>query len=232
MTPSYPSSSPALTLVHAVKGISSDQLSELQSTAERLAQDNIGMPSIYVIAVALQEWLTENNVPGNDGSMYSDMIRREQKKVVEEKKEAYRAAVKAAADSENREPQIDKAELERLQKRQAGVAVTVETFMAWKVKFDEEMSKLESMKKVGKGQGEFDENKISGKQWFLALQASGKGVETGDEEERLIVEGEKDDFEMVDEESLVLDDDDDDEEDEDYVPEDEADEEEEEEDGD
>jgi hypothetical protein len=37
---------------------------------------------------------------------------------------------------------IDKEEEERIRKRQAGTAVTIETFMAWKATFDEEQRLL------------------------------------------------------------------------------------------
>jgi hypothetical protein len=135
------------------------------------------------------------------------MVRREQKKVVEERKEAYKVAVNLAADSERNESQVDEKELERQRKRQAGRAVTVETFNAWKVNFEREMALLK-----GHTKSDADDLKISGKQYFLLQQASGTPMVDETEEERLIVDGEQDDFIL--EEDLGEEDDDDDE---DYV---------------
>ncbi len=151
------------------------------------------------------------------------MMRRMQRKDVEEKKITQRAAIKAAADSEQRDKaQIDPEELERIRKRQAGVQVTAASFVAWKIKFDAEMA--------AKGTAvteSTDNQKLSGKQFFLAQQAAGGGA--NNDEEALILEGEGE----FDDEALQrgllaamgeLDDDDDDE---DYVDGDEDDDEEE-----
>lgn len=58
------------------------------------------MPCIFVIAEAVKEWLQDNNVAGQDGSMYADMIRRMQQKDVENKKKSEQAAIIAAANAE------------------------------------------------------------------------------------------------------------------------------------
>ncbi len=52
------------------------------------------------MCIVSQEWLQDNNVPGQDGSMYADMIRRMQQKEVETKKKVEKAAILAAADAE------------------------------------------------------------------------------------------------------------------------------------
>lgn len=134
----------------------------------------------------------------------SEMIRRMQRKDVEVKKRTEKAAIRAAADSEALPSGIDEAELEKIRMRQAGEPVTLESFMKWKEKFDEELARLESLKK--NGHKEVDESKLSGKQWFLQEKDAGEGDEDN-EVEKLIMEGEQEEFE-VDEE---------DEEDEDYV---------------
>lgn len=118
------------------------------------------------------------------------MLRREQKKVVEDKKEAYKAAIKQAVDSERRETHVDEQELERQRRRQAGQAVTVETFMAWKLAFEQEMQAKKSKK------DDADESKPTGKQYFLMKQAEGQSLE--EDEEQLLAEGENDDFIMED----------------------------------
>eukprot|EP01033_Poteriospumella_lacustris_P011255 gene11255-8000_t len=190
MPPNYPTEVPLLVDIVPKKGLGPDQVQELMVIAERTAAENLGMPSAYSIAMAVQEWLTENNLPGNDGSMYAEMLRREQKKVVEDNKEAYKAAIKQAVDSERRETQVDEQELERQRRRQAGQPVTLETFNAWKIAFELEMAAKRSKK------DDSDESKPSGKQYFLAKQAAGQSTE--DDEEQLLADGERDDFIMED----------------------------------
>lgn len=147
--------------------------------------------------------------------MFSEMIRRMQKKEVEVKKQTEKAAIRAAADSEALPSGIDEAELERIRKRQAGEPVTLESFMKWKEKFDEEMARLEALRKVG--QKEIDENKLSGKQWFLQQKDGGEGDEDN-EVEMLILEGEQELNEEGEDEDYVDGEEDDDEDDEDYEP--------------
>ncbi len=48
-----------------------DQLREL---AINCANENLGAPSTFQIAEAVKEWLVDNNVDGQDGSMYADMV--------------------------------------------------------------------------------------------------------------------------------------------------------------
>lgn len=143
------------------------------------------------------------------------MIRRMQRKGAEERKENNRAAIKAAADSELREDEVDQEELERTRRRQAGVQVTVESFYAWKIKFDEEMA----AKSSSTAESTESLQKMSGKQWFLAQQASGEEVT----EEELICAAE---LEFPSDEQLQngllqvlgdIDEDDDEEDDSDYV---------------
>lgn len=73
MPPNYPTEVPLLVDIQPLKGLGADQVEELLALSERTAAENLGMPSAYTVAMAVQEWLTENNLPGNDGSMYSGM---------------------------------------------------------------------------------------------------------------------------------------------------------------
>ena len=78
-------------------------------------------------------------------------------------------------------PSVDPEELERIRKRQAGQAVTVEAFMEWKMKFEAEMLAL----KIAQ-HGLIDKDKDdrpTGKQLFLSNRA---GLE-----EALIAAGEQ-----------------------------------------
>lgn len=84
------------------------------------------MPSIFSLASVALDWLNENNVEGQDDSMYADMMRRMQKKDVEHAREEKKKTLKQQADGETSGLSIDLEELERIRKRQAGVQVTVE----------------------------------------------------------------------------------------------------------
>lgn len=91
--------------------------------------------------------------------MYAEMMRRMQQKDIEKKKKKEKAAIVSAADSEvitncatlccadfvysccsqRVGTSMDPEEEERIRKRQAGHPVTVEVFMEWKARFEEEM---------------------------------------------------------------------------------------------
>lgn len=169
--------------VELKKGLASKQKEEILKIIKTQAEENLGAPSIYTIAEAVREWLVDNNVAGQDGSMYSDMMRRMQQKDVEKKKKEDKAAIALAADSEksNTVIEADPEELERIRKRQAGHPVTIEAFLEWKAKFDAEMLALRIAQF---GYNEKDkEDKPTGKQLFLSNRA---GLE-----EALIAAGEQ-----------------------------------------
>lgn len=71
MTNAYPTSEPIFVHIERRKGLSIEQGDELKELANNVASENLGMPSIFIVANAMQEWLQENNSPGQDGSMYS-----------------------------------------------------------------------------------------------------------------------------------------------------------------
>jgi hypothetical protein len=77
-------------------------------------------------------------------------------------------------------PSIDPEELERIRKRQAGQAVTIEAFMEWKIKFEAEMLAL---KIAEHGPDKEKDDRPTGKQLFLSNRA---GLE-----EALIAAGEQ-----------------------------------------
>jgi len=203
----YPTSIAPNIDIEIEKGISKKQIEEIKSIANRIANENIGMPSIFTICEGIKEWLQDNNIPGQDGSMYADMMRRMQQKDVEIKKKAEKAANSAAANAELSHKVIDPEEEERLRKREAGTPVTEETFMIWKKKFDEEMAQLALQS--GQDNSKEKSEKLTGKQLFLQDKA---GVE------ETIEEGDQ----GVDALSLQLQqtglEDDDDDDDEDYIP--------------
>ena len=102
----YPSVVPNIS-IEPEKGLGKKQIDELQIVAKEVADSNVGMPSVFVIAEAIKEWLADNNKPGQDGSMYAEMMRRMQAKDAVEKKKQDKAAVGAAADSEMKADIID-----------------------------------------------------------------------------------------------------------------------------
>lgn len=197
--------------IEVEKGLGKKHADELRVIALEHAESNVGGPSIFVIAEAIKDWLMDNNNPGQDGSMYAEMMRRVQQKDAVEKKKVDKAAVSAAADSEMRAEIIDPAEQERIRKRQAGTQVTLETFISWKIKFDDEMKAAAEAGRKG-AIVEVDD-RPSGRQLF---QTNRVGT---DDEEALLAEAEVDQaeefFDKV--ENNIGEDDDDDDDDGDYV---------------
>ena len=204
-------------MIEVQKGLGKKHADELRAIALENAESNIGGPSIFVIAEAIKDWLMDNNNAGQDGSMYAEMMRRVQQKDAVEKKKVDKAASSAAADSEMRAEIIDPAEQERIRKRQAGTQVTNETFISWKIKFDDEMRAIAEAGK--KGNVVEVDDRPSGRQLFQLNR-----IGTDDEEALLVAaEGEQAD-EVQDQKigSINIEEDDDDD-DEDYVDEEEDD---------
>ena len=207
----YPSVVPTVE-IEVEKGLGKKHADELRLIALENAESNVGCPSVFGIAEAIKDWLMDNNNPGQDGSMYAEMMRRVQQKDAVEKKKVVKAAISAAADSEMRAEIVDPAEQERIRKRQAGTQVTMETFILWKIKFDDEMKAVAEAGK--KGVTIEVDDRPSGRQLF---QLNRVGT---DDEEALLAAAEVDQSEEQLEKSvsnIEEDDDDDDEDDEDYV---------------
>jgi len=237
--PEYPGSAPPELTVEVEKGLGRRQKEELESLAESTAaSEGVGVPVIFTVCEALKEWLCDNNVAGQDGSMYSEMLRREQKKDTDQRRKDEKKAISLAADSELAKEAVDPEEEERIRRRQAGQPVTVESFNAWKAKFEEEMALQANLFGAGVaatvGGGEV---RLSGKQLFLQNKANlhdGEDlVAAAESEEVPIVEEVKgkgkmtvfgeidfDEDEEDDDEDWQPGDDDDDEDDEDYEEED------------
>lgn len=185
MPESYPEECGPDITIDIKKGISEKQKPEIEELIQTQATDNIGMASMYVIAEAVREWLVDNNVEGQDGSMYAEMMRRMQQKDVEKKKIDTKRANALLADSEKSAAVgPDKEEEERIRKRQAGTAMSVEAFEAWKIAFDKEMSeKAAAAAKLDKNITIMTEEekaeyyaKPTGKQLFLTNKAMMEGA--------------------------------------------------------
>lgn len=164
MPDDYPNCIPQLS-IEMIKGLTTSQLEEVQEVAMKSAQDNLGMPCIYMVTEAIREWLADNNVAGQDGSMYAEMMRKAQQKELEVKKREERAALAAQADKEKSAEEMTPEEIERLRRRQAGTPVTVETFKEWKAKFEAETRQVEAGRVK---EDEVDTSRPTGKQLFLS----------------------------------------------------------------
>jgi hypothetical protein len=128
--------------------------------------------------------------------MYAEMMRRMQQKDNETKKKAEKVAIYEAADMESKNLLDDPEEQERIRKRQAGKPVTIESFNAWKVKFDAEMNVTSSLVTVFNQQTikessstPLAEDRPTGKQLFLMNKA-----EVGVDVEALIAAAEQEEI--------------------------------------
>ncbi|EGZ20788.1 hypothetical protein PHYSODRAFT_313308 [Phytophthora sojae] len=122
----YPDVEPKIEVV-VKKGLADSQVKEIKQLLAQQVEENMGMAMMYTLSEAVREYLVENNREGNDGSEHQEMLRRmELKKKKEEKVEADKLE-KANADAEEKRREFH------------GTPVTVETFAAWKEKFEAEM---------------------------------------------------------------------------------------------
>jgi hypothetical protein len=231
----YPTSCLPILSVEVEKGLGKKQVDELLDVANATAAENLGSPCLYLITEKVREWLVDNNTMSNDGSMYSDMMRRMQQKDTDSKKvsekKATRLAFETALSREGRGISADPEEAERELRRLQGTLVTPESFLVWKIKFEAEMAS-------SKGASSDKESALerpTGKQLFVLNRAGLEDalITAGEEEDTvaLLVQGmerasgksEKivtvfEGAEIAIDESLFLKDDfDDEEEDEDFV---------------
>eukprot|EP01036_Dinobryon_divergens_P025168 gene25168-33691_t len=96
----YPiSSAPSITL-EVVKGLSPCALDELHEVAMNTAMSNIGNSSIHSIVESAKDWLRDNNFAGQDGSVYSDMVRKVMQLEMREKKQNGKQLSEAITDFE------------------------------------------------------------------------------------------------------------------------------------
>jgi len=186
--PNYPSEAIPVFVVEPIKGLSKRQVEEMRELADETSMAGLGGPSVFSVCEALKEWLSDNNVAGQDDSMYAQMLRREQQKGLDVKKKEKSAKVAEAADAEAGKQSIDPEEQARIRKRQAGQQVTPESFAAWQAAFEEEMKgvaaaalaagvELDAQQLALLGLSE--STKLSGKEIWLRNKASGE-VDEGD----------------------------------------------------
>lgn len=143
----YPEEPPAQLKVQSKKALLETQTRELQEIADKGVEDNLMMGAmIFNITESIKEWLLDNNRPPGDGSMHSEMKRRQLEEERKKEKEKEQEELNRAAQEEARERRqkrhgnYDQSDDQSNNKH--GTPVTVETFAAWRAAFEEEQHKL------------------------------------------------------------------------------------------
>ena len=170
----YPSQSIPEYTLEPEKGLSKRQLEEMRELANETSETQLGGPSVFSVCEVLKEWLSDNNVAGQDDSMYASMMRREQQKGLDTKKKEKKEKIAEAADAEAGEMSVDPEEQERIRKRQAGQQVTPESFAAWLSAFEAEMRER-AAEQLAAG-AELDAQQLALLGLGASMQPSGKEV--------------------------------------------------------
>lgn len=151
-TEKYPEEKP-LIKVRSLRGFRDADIATLQALMDEQAEENLGLPMIFTLITAAQEWLDEKAA--------SDIVPEMDPE----------AELKRARDAE--EARV--AEL-----RAHGTAVTPETFSEWKARFDAEMSLSQSsINSVINTKT----NQLTGKQWFMQQKTDNEPSLEGENEE-------------------------------------------------
>ncbi|XP_070568312.1 RWD domain-containing protein 1-like [Ptychodera flava] len=132
-TPTYPDESPDIEVTFS-SNLDDEDLTSLLNLCQEQAEENLGMVMVFTIVSAVQEKLNEK----------VDLL----KKQILEEEERAEEAKKAKEEAE-------------MAKKFVGTPVTIETFLAWKSKFDQE--KTSSRKNLDSNE---DSKKLTGRQLF------------------------------------------------------------------
>ncbi|CAD7955724.1 unnamed protein product [Amoebophrya sp. A120] len=174
------------------KGLNNDKMAKVQALITATSEENAGMPMIYMVAEALQEFLRENNE--KELTMHEEMMLREKAKKGDDDI--------GEEDDEDEEDDDDLGEpadeewrgLHLKELCAESSRITIQLFLDWRTKFEEEMAQFR--KKVNKL------STVTGKQYFMT-QKEQNGANAEDkmaEEEAKAAEDEfVDDDEEVDE---------------------------------
>lgn len=129
-TPEYPETAPEWEL-EDVKGLPDEKQNVLKGKVEDSINSSLGMAMIYQVTEDIKEYLLDNNV--KELSMHEQMMQR----------------LKEDGDEEEEDEEGDEDDEEGEEEEWKGLAakalvpederISPDTFMAWKVKFDEEM---------------------------------------------------------------------------------------------
>ena len=140
-TKQYPETAP-LVHVTSIRGLSKQQVEDCCGTVKDTIEENMGIPMMYTVIMAVQEWLNALEMESKEAAKADDPAVLEQQRRQEE--EARIAALRAH-----------------------GHEVTPESFAKWKKKFEEEMAPSTVDVTAPSGPG-----RVTGKQWFLQQQSS------------------------------------------------------------
>ncbi|XP_077976937.1 RWD domain-containing protein 1-like [Glandiceps talaboti] len=133
-TPKYPDESP-ITEVTSSENLEDDDVTSILELCQEQVEENLGMAMVFTMVSVIKEKLNEK----------VDEIKQQQKELEERLEEEERAKEKAEEA-----------------KKFTGTPVTIETFLAWKKKFDEEMAQ----KKNKTLETAEDSKKLTGRQLF------------------------------------------------------------------
>lgn len=134
---------PPLLRARAVRGLSDGDVASLQATLDSQVEENMGMPMVYQLITAAQEWITELGSSLAAPSMDPEA-------------------------EERRRREEEEARLAEL--RRHGTPVTPESFAEWKAKFDAEMA-LAKAAVTDAAAASAAKGRLTGRGWFLQQEA-------------------------------------------------------------
>lgn len=170
----YPEVAPEVS-VEVLRGIAKEQVGQVVALVEEAIEENLGSPMVYTLAEAVREWLVEHNVPGEDGSAYASMMRKQREKELEAKRDKERQerreiglADAAAASARFKEADEHEGgdEAWRQKRLAEGTPVTPDSFAVWLTALDKETGYAEA-------RASEDDGRPTGKQIFLQAQETG-----------------------------------------------------------
>jgi len=140
----YPQESPKCEIKHHVDKISNSELQIANKIIEKTAQDMKGSPMLFEIVESLRNWLQNNIV---DPDLKPKKLKR-----------------KNMGDEFGLDDEYENDEIVvNLTKKETYTAVTRESFLEWKARFDAEM---ENLRKLKGESGPSKDERLSGKQLF------------------------------------------------------------------
>ncbi|ONM41408.1 Ubiquitin-conjugating enzyme family protein [Zea mays] len=162
-TEKYPDEPPVLN-VKSVRGIKPHDLASLKEKLQREATENLGMAMVYTLVSSAKEWLSEKY--GQNGG-------DEEPEESEAEKEEELGSAVASGDIELPVVIIPHGE-----------AVTVESFLAWRERFEAELALQRAKLMPDSALTATKEKKLTGRQYFESGRHAVKGASTvADEDE-------------------------------------------------
>ncbi|XP_002741801.1 RWD domain-containing protein 1-like [Saccoglossus kowalevskii] len=134
-TPRYPDEGPVMEVISA-DNLDEEDISSILQLLQEQVEENLGMAMVFTLVSAVQERLNEK----------VDEI----KQIEKDEKERIEQEEKTKAEAEEA-------------KKFVGTPVTIETFLAWKAKFDKE---IEDKKRQASNEDNNKDKKLTGRQLF------------------------------------------------------------------